>query len=288
MFSSKLIQSSVPGARAVLVAAFLLCSLQPQVSHSQNSSNEVKASYAASSSGSLHRLEFEPLALRGGSTLILSSPQNLEDVALSIRSKLLQTHEQFSAIFGDIPQFSTTLKLMDEQTFFATTGAPSWTNALYYRNQITVPLGPKALEDMDNVLRAVQHEFMHAIVHALTGGNCPGWLDEGLAQWAEGEENPALLPALNDWLKKNEPVPFSLLQNGFTRLDPKMVPAAYAQSLYATKAIIEGLGFGQIRKYFNLLRNGSTRAEAFNEAFGISEREFELRLIRGLSRWGSR
>jgi hypothetical protein len=249
---------------------------------------DVKARYSTSASGSLHRLEFEPLALRGGSTLVLSSPRNWESLALKVRSRLLKTHERFSALFGDIPQFATTLRLMDEQTFFATTGAPSWTNAIYFQNQIFVPLAPGAENDFDNIMRAVEHEYTHAVIHALSSGRCPGWFDEGLAQWAEGSENPALLPALNDWLKKNDPVPFRLLQGGFTKLDAKMIPAAYAQSLYATKAVIEGLGFVQIRNYLDRLRAGETKAAAFLNAFGLEERDFEIRLAAGLGRWGER
>lgn len=285
---------SLKGKKSILLLAIIALSpfptkhAQAQLNLSDTQDKEVKARYATNASGTLHRLEFEPLELRGGSRLVLSSPRTWETLALKVRSQLLKTHERFSAIFGDLPQFTTTLRLMDEQTFFITTGAPSWTNAIYFQNQIFVPLAAGAENDMDSIMRAVQHEYTHAVIHALSGGRCPGWFDEGLAQWAEGSENPALLPALNDWLKKNDPVPFRLLQGGFTKLDAKMIPAAYAQSLYATKAVIEGLGFVQIRNYLDRLRVGEEKSEAFLNAFGLDERDFEIRLAAGLGRWGER
>lgn len=37
-------------------------------------------------------------------------------------------------------------------------------------------------------------------------------------------------------------IPLGMLQGGFTKLDPKMVPAAYAQSLVTTSAVLSGYG----------------------------------------------
>ena len=123
------------------------------------------------------------------------------------------------------------------------------------------------------------------MLHALSNGRCPGWLDEGLAQWAEGAENPALPRALSSWLKERSPVPLSYLQGGFTKLDPAMVAAAYAQALYSANLLVESFGFQRIRNYLELLHNNKSKSEAFNETFGLSEASFEKTLTLSLNEW---
>jgi len=237
------------------------------------------------SPGSHRRLNFAPLALQGGSKLTLISPQQWSDLAGKLSSGLEETHHTFSEMFGAIPAFTTSLRLMEDETFYAITGAPRWTNAMYYKGQIIIPLSPEVEPDVENVFRSLRHEYAHAVLHALSGGKLPGWFDEGFAQWVEGAENPALLPALRDWLEVNPPVPLNLLQGGFTRLETPMVPAAYAQSLFATSTMINSFGFKRIRSYFDDLRNGIHKSRAFERSFNLSEHTFEKRLGKTLATW---
>ena len=177
--------------------------------------------------------------------------------------------------------------LMDEDEFFALTGAPKWTNAMFYRGEIILPIARAKSVDVENLNRSVRHEYTHAILSALSGGNLPGWIDEGLAQWFEGEESPGLRAALRDWLKTNEPVPLKLLQGGFTKLKPEMVPAAYAQSLLAARLVADKYGFPAIANYFMMLRDGVDKESAFHTAFNISLADFEAQLGRALKRWAA-
>lgn len=156
---------------------------------------------------------------------------------------------------------------------------------MFFRGEIIIPLSTKGPIDLDNLHRSVKHEYSHAVLSALSGGFIPGWLDEGLAQWLEGEENPALRSSLRSYLLKAAPVPLSLLQGGFTKLSPRMVPAAYAQSLIAVQALLKAYGIDPISKYLQMLREQVSKEEAFTTTFGISERDFEARLDETLRSW---
>lgn len=228
---------------------------------------------------------FRPLYLTGGSQLTVISPGEWEPVAEKLGDTLQRTHKIFSGLFGEIPAFNVSIRLMEENAFYKRTGAPSWTNAMYYRGEIMIPLPSGKFIDLNDISRAVTHEYTHAVLHALSKGKCPGWLDEGIAQWAEGEENPALRPALSRWLRKNPPVPLKLLQGGFTRLNTKMVPAAYAQSLIASNFIIQEFGFEGVTRFLLELRDGNSQDAAFQRAFGLSTEEFEGRLAQELGFW---
>lgn len=231
------------------------------------------------------QLRSAPLMLMGGSKLTLIWPEKLSALSEKLSIGLSKTHQFFTDLLGEIPAFTSSIRLIDEETFYLTTGAPRWTNAMYYRGQIIIPLPANEVPDFDNIYRSLKHEYTHAVLNTLSAGKCPGWLDEGLAQWAEGEENPALRPALYDWLSKHKPVGLELLQGGFTKLNSDMVPAAYAQSLFAANTMVKTFGFSQIRHYLDNLRMGQSPQTAFNRAFNLSESAFEEKLGGALLNW---
>jgi len=220
----------------------------------------------------------EPVDLGGGTKLTLITPDRWKPLAARISSDVRNAHSEFTALIGEIPKFETAVHIMESKAFYALTGAPRWTNALFLRGDIILPVAVDEPLDYENIQRSVNHEYTHAMIAALSGGRCPGWVDEGLAQYHEGSQNPLLYQALADWLIDNRPVPFRHLLGGFTKLETEMSPAAYAQSLVASSSIVRMYGYPKLRRYFDGLREGATRADAFREAFGVSEASFEERL----------
>jgi len=250
--------------------------------------SEIRTSDLASTEdalGSLSRLTVSPVTLNGGGSLTLISPERWSTLADEVVSALKAVHHELSGMFGPIPAFKTSIRLTDQDSFHRSTGAPTWTNALYYRGQILIPLSLTEDPDIDNVRRSVRHEYTHAVINALSAGRAPGWLDEGIAQWIEGEENPALRPALARWLQDNDPVPLSLMQGGFTKMSADMVPAAYAQSLFSATVVINTFGFGDIRTYLESLKQGMDKDAAFAYGFSLDTASFERRLGRTLRSW---
>jgi len=243
------------------------------------------AKASLSSAGQTRGLRFSPLSLDGGSTLTVISPANFNPLADRLTQHLGKIHAEFASLLGNLPAFSTSIRLIDEESFYAVTGAPQWTNAMFYRGQIIIPLSLSGNHDFESLSRSVRHEYTHAVVHMLSKGRCPGWLDEGLAQWIEGNENPALMPALLSWLKNKPPIQLELLQGGFTKLRSEMVAPAYAQSLYSANHIIGTYGFKSIRLYLDLLRAGAEKNDAFKTSFGLDETQFEARLGTVLKSW---
>ena len=174
------------------------------------------------------------------------------------------------------------VKLLTPEVFAIATGAPEWTNALYYHDTIIIPVRSADQGNQEDFIRSVRHEFSHAIINAFSNGNCPGWLDEGLAQYMEGNTLDVIRLTLTRWISKNPTIPFHMLQSGFTKLDKKYVAPAYAQSLWAAKLLIERRGYLPIRYFMTLLKNKEN--DAFHTAFGITESEFETQLACVLSK----
>lgn len=110
-------------------------------------------------------------------------------------------------------------------------------------------------------------------------------MDEGIAQLIEGPPNPVLGPALRRWIAEEEPLPLSWLEGGFTTLDSSVVPAAYAQSLFATRTLVNSSGFAAVRKYLAALKQGWTPQAAFYQAFNQPQADFEQQLGPMIRRW---
>jgi hypothetical protein len=268
-----------------LFASSLLTTGAAQDSQQGSGQPPARARYSSPERDST--LRFLPLTLEDGSRLTLISPKHWSDIAEEISAELHRTHQELTKLFGAIPPFRSSVRLLDEPSFYELTGAPGWTNAMFFRGEIIIPLSTSKPIDLDNLQRSVKHEYSHAVLSALSGGAIPGWIDEGLAQWLEGEENPALRNSLKHYLKRSDPVPLHLLQGGFTRLEPAMVPAAYAQSLLAVQAMIKAYGIEKIGIYLNLLRNDEDKEVAFFTAFGLSQSDFELKLHTTLRQWSN-
>lgn len=264
-------------AASIIIFSLSAASAEPQ------QQPPVRARYASPERDS--SLRFLPLTLEDGSRLTLISPKHWSDIAEEISAELHRTHQELTKLFGAIPPFRSSVRLMDEPSFYELTGAPGWTNAMFFRGEIIIPLSTSKPIDLDNLQRSVKHEYSHAVLSALSGGAIPGWIDEGLAQWLEGEENPALRNSLKHYLKRSNPVPLELLQGGFTRLEPVMVPAAYAQSLLAVQAMIKAYGIEKIGTYLELLRHDEDKEVAFLKAFGLSQSDFEFKLHTTLRQW---
>ena len=209
------------------------------------------------------------------------SAEQISDTALGI---LNRTHAEMTRIFQFNPSKQVILRFLSPKEFKRQTGAPEWTSAMFFRNEITIPLNEAGV-DPKELERALRHEYVHAVIAELSNYRGPAWLDEGVAQIIEGEANPLLGPALREWLVHNEPIPLDWLHGGFTTLEDELVPAAYAQSLFASRVLLRRYGFASITKYFKLLAAGAPEFKAFDKAFGIKKEVFEKSLRKQLLVW---
>jgi len=198
---------------------------------------------------------------------------------------LEDTFKEYSELFEKAPKRKITLRFLSPNEFKQHTGAPAWTSAMYFNDEISIPLNPVKGINLTDLARAIRHEYTHAVISELSNGNCPAWLDEGIAQVLEGKVNPLLGPALRKWIASNDAMPLGWLQNGFTLLDENIVPAAYAQSLFATRKIIKETGYSSITDYLARVSKGEPSSSAFKNAFKINQKDFLIDLTYEIKQW---
>lgn len=207
----------------------------------------------------------------------------LQRVAFEV---LNDTFDELNRILGTAPRNQVVLRFLSPGRFRERTGAPHWTNAMYYRGEIILPISEKnTSRHAVNLKKALRHEYVHALIADVSTSRCPAWLDEGLAQLIEGEPNPTLGPALRRWIEKQPAMPLAWLEDGFLTLQNDLVPAAYAQSLFATRTLVNTHGFPAIRTYLRLLGDGLTDEDAFSRAFGRRKADFEAGLSDQILAW---
>ncbi|HEU4400995.1 MAG TPA: tetratricopeptide repeat protein [Candidatus Polarisedimenticolia bacterium] len=91
--------------------------------------------------------------------------------------------------FDFYPAQAIVVILYPSREFYAATLAESNVGGLF-DGKIRVPIG--GLQQLNpEARRVLVHELAHAFIAGKSGGTCPRWLHEGLAQQIEGRETPA-------------------------------------------------------------------------------------------------
>ena len=108
-----------------------------------------------------------------------------EALASSLRDALEEDYADLSSRFQFAPSAPVVVIFYPARRFQEVTLEPANVAGLF-DGKIRVPLG--GVKSLSPPLRAVLiHELTHAFVAGKSGGNCPRWLQEGLAQLSEGK-----------------------------------------------------------------------------------------------------
>ena len=156
--------------------------------------------------------------------------------------------------------------------FFELLETPDWVGG-FYDGKIRVPLVPGQVQNQVFV-DLLQHELAHAFLARLSRGRAPAWLQEGLAQFAEGRR------VSDEELKEFSAVdvagfPRDSETSFRQRSDRVQARMAYMLSLSFVQFLVHARGGSAAVCLTEALGRGSSLAEAFRENFGESAEEAE-------------
>jgi tetratricopeptide (TPR) repeat protein len=185
----------------------------------------------------------------------------------SLARDVLRTLElHFSAIESELnftPPDSIGVILYTQQAFADITKAPGWVGALN-DGRIRVPV--QGLTAMTPELsRVLKHELTHSFVGQKTRGRAPTWLQEGLAQWMEGQRSSQSAPALTQIYAAGHPASLGKLEGGWMGLSSDQASYAYAWALANVEYIIEADGMGDIERILDRIGSGEPTESALRE-----------------------
>jgi len=191
---------------------------------------------------------------------------------------LEEAYHKVGAELGFYPEDMITAILYTQQQFRDITRSPSWSGGLY-DGKIRLPVGGVNSRS-DELARVVYHEYTHALVHRMTDGNCPVWLNEGIAQYEEGGES---LARAEDIVRRSGAIlPLKYLEGSFMGLDSSSASIAYAMSMLAVDYIIREYGTLYVANILEELGTGKRGEEAIASAIFISYGDIEKGVMRRL------
>lgn len=179
-----------------------------------------------------------------------------------------KTFNEVGHLFDQYPVNQISISIIN--TYGATeTSHPNWASGCY-DGEIYLYYCAESEPELGVIYTLFRHEWTHLLIDLITHGNCPIWLNEGLAQTiarpplsfetlslTQAEKN-GVLPTLSD------------LNQSFSILSPSERKIAYLQSAAIVAALIDEAGFSSICQLLNHLGNGTPIQAALHKTFDKS------------------
>ncbi len=103
-----------------------------------------------------------------------------------------------------------------------------------------IRLRPETLQNDSELRRVLRHELTHAVIDRRTRGNCPHWLQEGIAQFLDGTD----VVATDAWLRQDVSplIPLFRIEGPFGDRDARSRARAYRESASAVSFLVSRVG----------------------------------------------
>lgn len=147
---------------------------------------------------------------------------------------------------------------------------PSWTGGQAYSDFNIVIMG---ISNSDSTWdkNTVIHELTHLLVGHFTFsciGTLPGWIEEGLAMFSEGQLDSGMQSVLDQALNDNNLITLRSLNGGFSEL-PDKANLSYSQSYSVVKFMIDTYGQQKMTDLLIALRDAKPIDQALLEVYGF-------------------
>ncbi len=187
------------------------------------------------------------------------------DLADAVLDTLETAYNRVGSDLSYYPTARVPVILYTRKDYRSVTAGPEWSGGLY-DGKVRLPVG--GAKEISPVLRGVLfHEYTHVVVGELTRGNCPVWLNEGLAEVEGRKEYDTPTPELDNAAKTGDFLPFSTLEKTMASLDAKSAALAYQQSYSLVSFMITAYGQYKVRDILVNLGKGMQLKEAIGAAF---------------------
>ncbi|MGC1453104.1 MAG: tetratricopeptide repeat protein [Candidatus Sulfotelmatobacter sp.] len=195
----------------------------------------------------------------------------------SLRSQILATlesdYDDLVRDLGNPPRDNILVTLYTEQAFFDVTHAPTWSGAIN-DGKLRIPIS--GLSSMTSELAHVlKHELAHSFITQLSGGRCPPWLHEGIAQLLEPRSLGGNGHQLSLLFKAQRNIPLNALEGSFLRFSGAEASVAYAESLAAVSYINDSYGMSDIQRILQRISQGNSTEAALRATIHSDYGQFE-------------
>lgn len=189
--------------------------------------------------------------------------------ALEILDVLESAANLVGAELGLFPEARVPVGIYKRADYKTVTDSPDWSGG-FYDGKIRLPFG--ALNEITPVMRGVlYHEYAHVVVFELTRGNCPLWLNEGIAEMFGRMQHNRSLPEFGRAARSGTLIDFRRLEAGFGEFSPAAA-LAYQQSYALVNYMVTTYGWHRIRE----ILSGLGRGLSFDESVTAALKDYNL------------
>ena len=180
--------------------------------------------------------------------------------SLAVLDVLESAANQVGGELGLFPEARVPVGIYKRTDYKTVTNSPDWSGGVY-DGKIRLPFG--ALKEISPELRSVlYHEYAHVVVFELTHGNCPLWLNEGIAEMFGRMQFSRPLIELEHAARKDALLDFRKLEGSFSKLSAADAALAYQQSYGMVNYMVSTFGWHQIKQILTGLGSGLTIDQA--------------------------
>jgi hypothetical protein len=179
--------------------------------------------------------------------------------ALAVMDVLESAANQVGSELGHFPAARVPVAIYKRDDYKNVTNSPDWSGGAY-DGTIRLPFG--ALGEITPPLRAILfHEYAHVVVFDLTRGNCPVWLNEGIAEMFGRGQFTSTSATL-----KGPVIDIHRLEGSFTSLSSGEATRAYQQSYAMVSYLVKTYGWHRVKAILGNLGQGMTMSAAVASA----------------------
>lgn len=190
--------------------------------------------------------------------------QTSDTLRSQLVSLLESEYDDLVRQLGVAPHDSIPVVLYTSQAFFDVTQAPGWSGAVN-DGKLRIPV--QGVQNVNAELaRVLKHELTHSFVNQLSGGRCPQWLNEGIAQAMEPKTVASRGNRLAELFRSQHEIPYNQLEGSFMRFSGAEALLAYDESLAAVEYINDTYGMSDLQRLLSLIGQGSSNESAMRTA----------------------
>jgi len=207
--------------------------------------------------------------------------QTSETLRSQIVAALESDYDDLARDLGSPPRDSILVTLYTEQAFFDVTRAPTWAGAMN-DGKLRIPVS--GLSSMTSELaRVLKHELAHSFITQLSGGRCPPWLHEGIAQFLEPKSLGGDGRQLSLLFKAQRNIPLNALEGSFQNFSGVQAYVAYAESLAAVSYINDTYGMSDVQRILQRISQGNSTEAALRATIHSDYGQLETDLAKYLA-----
>jgi tetratricopeptide (TPR) repeat protein len=185
-------------------------------------------------------------------------------LAMAILDVLESASNQVGAELGHFPEARVPVVIYKRDDYKDVTNSPDWSGGVY-DGTIRLPFG--ALSEITTPMRAILfHEYAHVVVFDLTRGNCPVWLNEGIAEMFGRKEYQFPASDSAQAALKLAVIDVRKLEGSFTGLSSHEAAIAYQQSYSMVNYLVTAYGWHRVKAILTGLGKGMNMAAAVASA----------------------